>query len=599
MATVMWWIGDLFAVIHYLKQKSLVHCDIKPSTILLDKNYVLKLSAFGNYREQEEKSRITFKSDMFSAGVTLWEMIERRSPTFSANYQIEKLQAAEKDIEEIFMSCVDEDAQKRPLPAEAQKQVSKIQKIFETVFQVTPRRRPENSSLVMPDGYDQEIVEIFKDNSSTTYWEYKSTTGMEPEAFEQLDSGYQTDSSAPKNWLQSTPKVPGKPPQSHNLVSEKVLDVALKEDFLKTALQEDLMHTEMTACLKLLESGTNWRVPFITDDFMYPEPETPGLWWSIQEDVPKFSCAGFDSFPTMLELSYEKMVIIGRGTFGDVYRLKGMDDVSIAVKIFVYEHISWTDEVYRNLNAIKNLKDSNLVEYFEVSDRYVEGGRIYFGIFMEYFEYGDLLKFIMKPSWVYMMVNVFEWAVHLFSAISFLEQHQLIHWNIKTSNVLMGKSFILKLGGFEMIESFDKADLQRSKGTERYMSPEVLFGPKFSEKSHVWAVGLTLWETIQRRCIFTKPSEFQGYMTPSSLTDLKEQVILELETLSCLDDFKRIIERCLDLEPSSRIEANDALQKSLEIKKRIDGCCQGKDGPMELVPMMGKLGAQISTSIHC
>ncbi|CAJ0934222.1 unnamed protein product, partial [Mesorhabditis belari] len=235
---------------------------------------------------------------MFSAGVTLWEMIERRSPTFSANYQIEKLQAAEKDIEEIFMSCVDEDAQKRPLPAEAQKQVSKIQKIFETVFQVTPRRRPENSSLVMPDGYDQEIVEIFKDNSSTTYWEYKSTTGMEPEAFEQLDSGYQT-----------------------------VLDVALKEDFLKTALQEDLMHTEMTACLKLLESGTNWRVPFITDDFMYPEPETPGLWWSIQEDVPKFSCAGFDSFPTMLELSYEKMVIIGRGTFGDVYRLKGMDDV--------------------------------------------------------------------------------------------------------------------------------------------------------------------------------------------------------------------------------------------------------------------------------
>jgi len=264
---------------------------------------------------------------------------------------------------------------------------------------------------------------------------------------------------------------------------------------------------------------------------------------------------------------YRILEKIGAGGMGEVYRAR--DDFlrrDIAIKTLhpgLLGDAATKEKLLREARSSSALSDPHICTIYEVGE---SGGRAF--IAMELVE-GRPLKSLIPAEGLSSKLVV-RYGGQIATALAHAHDHGIVHRDVKTSNVVITPSGLVKVLDFGLAlqpREIDPEDVTRSRdfpapldslaGTLPYMAPEVLRGCEADARTDIWALGVVLYEMVAGK----RP--FQGDTSPELVSAILREPPAPLPA-ACSGALGHIIERCLEKETGHRYQRASEVCAALE-----------------------------------
>ncbi len=193
---------------------------------------------------------------------------------------------------------------------------------------------------------------------------------------------------------------------------------------------------------------------------------------------------------------YELEAIVGRGGLGVVFRARRDDGELVAVKI-MRTHLS-DDAIFikrfaREARHASSVSHPHLMPVLDIG----QSGSRHPYLVMPYVGGGTLAARIAAKG-VLDLAEVVSVTHQLGSALAALHAIDVVHRDVKPSNVLMGEHGAL-LSDFGLARNRADTLLTRigaTPGTPHYMAPELLYGESASAASDIYALASVAYECL-------------------------------------------------------------------------------------------------------
>ncbi|BBG93563.1 cyclin-dependent kinase C, partial [Prunus dulcis] len=216
-------------------------------------------------------------------------------------------------------------------------------------------------------------------------------------------------------------------------------------------------------------------------------------------EVPSWGSRSVDCF--------EKLEQIGEGTYGQVYMAREIK----TGEIFPITAI-------REIKILKKLHHENVINLKEIvtspgPEKDDQDGNKYKGGIYMVFEYmdHDLTGLADRPGMRFSVPQIKCYMRQLLTGLHYCHVNQVLHRDIKGSNLLIDNEGNLKLADFGLARSFSNdhnANLTNRVITLWYRPPELLLGAtKYGPAVDMWSVGCIFAELLHGKPIFPGKDE--------------------------------------------------------------------------------------------
>ncbi|XP_047310944.1 serine/threonine-protein kinase STY13-like [Impatiens glandulifera] len=267
--------------------------------------------------------------------------------------------------------------------------------------------------------------------------------------------------------------------------------------------------------------------------------------------------------------------VIARGSFGTVHR--GVyDGLDVAVKL-----LDWGEEGHRSDTEISSLRASftqevavwhkldhpNVTKFvgaimgatdinIQTESGQIDMPRNICCVIVEYLPGGALKNFLIKNRRKKLPFKVvIQLALDLAKGLSYLHSEKIVHRDVKTENMLLDKTRVLKIADFGVarVEASNPNDMTGETGTLGYMAPEVLNGNPYNRKCDVYSFGICLWEIYC--CDMPYPDLSFSEVTAAVVRqNLRPEI-----PRCCPSGLANVMRRCWDANPDKRPEMEEAV----------------------------------------
>ncbi|XP_065888605.1 calcium/calmodulin-dependent protein kinase type II delta chain-like isoform X2 [Dysidea avara] len=257
--------------------------------------------------------------------------------------------------------------------------------------------------------------------------------------------------------------------------------------------------------------------------------------------------------------AYELKEELGRGAFSIVKRCVRLHDgVHLAAKIVNIQKLSSRErqKLEREARICKLLKHPNIVYLHEVL---IDNGFHY--MIFDLVTGGELFDEVVAREF-YSEKDASRCMQEVLNSIQFCHHNCIVHRDLKPENLLLSsksKDAVTKLADFGLaVELNDPNQVEwfGYAGTPGYLSPEVVNKEKYGKAIDMWACGVILYILLVGYPPFWHDDQKKLYQQiKTAKYDFPSP---EWDTVS--QDAKNLIKIMLELDPSQRITAEDALR---------------------------------------
>jgi serine/threonine-protein kinase len=196
----------------------------------------------------------------------------------------------------------------------------------------------------------------------------------------------------------------------------------------------------------------------------------------------------------------------------------------------------------------QRLSHRHLVHLYEVAE-----AEQHLVAVMEWMSGGSLARRISFEG-AQPMDRVVQWAGQVLEVLAYLHEQNLVHRDVKPSNLLISESEDLKLGDLGLVGRFDRGRYlpatRAALGTQGYMAPEQLHDREPAPSWDLYALGVTLTQLLTG----VRPAVGAGEGTEEDTSEDQSLAEMRPDCPLWLDQFleRLLAERPLDRWPSAR-----------------------------------------------
>jgi len=194
--------------------------------------------------------------------------------------------------------------------------------------------------------------------------------------------------------------------------------------------------------------------------------------------------------------TYEKIKLLGEGSFGKAYLVKCNSDKTLCVIKEV--DLSKMSEQERNetrqeakiLSVLKHPSIVNFREVFTtVSNKLC--------IVMDFADGGDLQKKIKDQRGKFISESqILDWFTQISLGLKHVHDRKIIHRDIKAQNVFLTSTNRCLLGDFGIAKMLNntRGFAKTMVGTPYYLAPEIIESKRYDLHADIWSLGVLLYE---------------------------------------------------------------------------------------------------------
>lgn len=255
-----------------------------------------------------------------------------------------------------------------------------------------------------------------------------------------------------------------------------------------------------------------------------------------------------------------KKKLLGQGSFGSAWRVEERETGNVyAAKVMDTNNMTAKDRGFVNneVNCLARCNHPNVIRHILSTEK--EGMLL---IVMEFADGGDLYKQIKarQPAMKYFREHEILFIfLQLCLALEHIHSKKMMHRDLKTANVLLTTTGLVKLGDFgfsrQYEDSLSNPVGSTFCGTPYYLSPELWRRAPYSKKTEMWALGVVLYEVMALKRPFggKNMEELIDNILHARRMALPAQYSPEL----C-----NIVEQLLSLDPSARPSLRQLFQQA-------------------------------------